>query len=180
MKRSYCIIVFFAAISLNSFSQSKPELPTDFYDKLSYTLPVGFNYNDSVQLISEIKKIASELLKWDNNALDNYIISDSAYRYYFLTGYGLENLILGNYNKAVAYINESRLLRKSSDYVLPDGLFELAYSNACIKHADDGSPAFRNSYSKILIEEFNKLNPSFRNDIVNQSKGTYTSMKAVV
>ena len=175
MKRLFYFSIVMTAIQYNTFAQTKPELPPDFFDKFSYTLPAGFNYNDSAQLLREVKKIAAELIKWDNRALDNYSISDSTVSYYFLDGYSAENALLGNDDKAIESILQCRQLRPSPDYVEPFRLFLLAYCKACFSHPNDGSLAFRSIYAKILNEEFNKINPSFRKDIVNRSKGLYTA-----
>ena len=84
-KKIFYFIILSVFIEQNAIAQLKPELPPNFYDAFSYSLPGSFNYNDSTQLSNEITKIASQLLKWHNDAASNYSNTDSTDLYYFLS-----------------------------------------------------------------------------------------------
>jgi hypothetical protein len=66
LKKQVAFLLLFLSFCFHSFAQKKPALPVNFFQKFSYTLPSGFNYNDSIQLNSEVVRIASDLLKNTN------------------------------------------------------------------------------------------------------------------
>lgn len=175
MKKVHTIIfITITALTNYSFAQSKPELPPDFFDAFNYNLSMEFDYNDSAKLVTEIKRLATEMNKWNKDALTNYVISDSTSLYFFLDRYSAENAFLGNYDKAIAAILQMRQLRPSPIYQLPLRLPLFAYSKASLISADDGSKQFQNIYSQRIREEYNKIDERFKNDVVNQSKATWT------
>ncbi len=163
----------FSFLFISSYSQSKPKLPQDFFDNFSYTLPAGFNYNDSAQLTTEVTKIAADLLKLNSDAENNYSISDPSYLYFVLDASATLNSISGNHQLAINAVKKVRILRPSPNYVIPYGLSLIAYTNSSLLHKDDGSDAFREILSKNILLQYNQIDPDFRNDITNQSKGSF-------
>lgn len=180
MKKIIFSLLILLVIRYNTTAQTKPELPPDFFDAFSYTLPAGFNYNDSAQLRIEIRKVATELLKWQNDAQNNYTIKDSTTLYYFLDGIVMLNSYFGNYQLSIDGINKARALKSTPDYIMPYRLTSIAYNYACLQHSDDGSSKFRELFLQSLKDQFNILNPDFKNDIINQQKGSYTDAAASV
>ncbi len=175
MKNIINSIILLLVIQYNAFTQTKAELPPDFFEKFSYTLPAGFNYNDSAQLSDEVTKIATELLMWHNDAENNYIISDSTRLYSFLGRTIAVNSFLGKHKEVIDAVKKCRQLRPTPVYSIPYGLSPLAYSSNCLFHKDDGSTVFRELYSKTLKEQYNLINPDFRYDIISQQKGSYNA-----
>src|SRR5687767_6229251 len=84
-----------------SLAQKKSSLPADFFRKFSYTLPAGFNYNDSLQLKTEVTKIATQLSKIQTEARSNYAFPDSTTLGDFLRATVTTNIILGNYEEII-------------------------------------------------------------------------------
>ncbi|MGG9961009.1 CocE/NonD family hydrolase [Ferruginibacter sp. SUN106] len=180
MKKILLLLITIACSHYNIFCQTKPELPLDFFDGFSYTLPADFNYNDSEQLNTVVKKMAAELLKWQITAGDKYTISDSTQLYFFLDATAALNSFFGNNQQAIDAIIKARSLRPTPVYSIPFRLSTIAYSNACLLHADDGSAAFKEVFLKSLKEQYNSLNPDFKNDIINQQKGSFTLTAAPI
>ena len=156
------------------FSQKKPELSPDFFEHFTYKIPSNFNYNDSLQLTDELKKIALEVSKVQDEALSNFSISDTTVLYNFLANTISPNAILGRNDAAVDAILKSRNLKPTPYYSMPYRLVQLAYNKAYVVKNDDGSDNFKDIYYKELLEQLNGLNPEFKNDIVNQQKGYFT------
>lgn len=175
MKKIFYFIISMLLFQEMAVGQIKPELPTNFFDGFSYKLPDNFNYNDSLQLDKEIIKLSAELLKWNNDALNNYSITDNTERYNLLVRSSGINMLLNQHQKAIDGILAARKLIPSPDYMLPFGLFNLAYSKACLVQKDDGRAGFGNVFSAKLADELQAINGDFRNDIVNQSKGGFTA-----
>ena len=175
MKFFFTFTILFLSFLQNQFAQSKPDLPIDFFDKFSYTLPENFNYNDSVQLRNEIVKINTALLQLQKEAVTDFEIRDTTRLYYFLDNDLFLNAVAGNHTKTVEDINMARSLRPSPNYQAPFRMMQLAYSRAVLLHADDGSDAFKSAFTKVLNEEYLKIDPDFRSDVINQQKGGYTA-----
>jgi uncharacterized protein len=174
------ILLFLVFNQFITLAQTKPELPPDFFEGFSYNLPKGFNYNDSAQLLSEVTKITAELLKWENDAENNYSISDSNELYFFLDRAAAVNSFIGNHSKTIDALNKCRQIRPSPVYAVPFRLLLLGYSNACLLHKDDGSASFREIYSKSLQEEYKRINPDFRNDIIAREKGNFNTASTTI
>ena len=167
------IIMLF--IYSNSFAQTKTELPPDYFNNFNYALPSTFNYEDSIQLKTQVKNIAVELNKWYDSATKNYSIADPTGEYYFLDGVITLNTYFEKYQAAIEAINKSRLSTPTPVYSAPYRLQQLAYNIAGNIHRDDQSDAFRKTYATSFTNELQKINPDFKNDIVNQMKGSYTT-----
>lgn len=180
IKKIFYFLIWMLLFQQMAVAQTKRELPTNFFNGFSYKLPDNFDYNDSLQLDNEIIKLSAEVLKWDSDALINYTIRDSTALYNLLVRSSLLNLLLSQHQKCIDEILAARKLMPTPDYLLPFGLFNLAYSKACLEKKDDGSTAFGNILSSKLIEQINAINSDFRNDIVNQNKGGFTPAITVV
>ncbi len=166
-------------LSLTSFSQEKPALPRDYFEKYSYTLPEGFNYQDGQALRTEVTNIAIELEVYLSAAMSHYTI-DSAELYDIIALQVVPDLLLLQYAPALETIRRCRALQASPAYRVPFALIHEAYAKACLRHADDQSAAF----AAVLKEEFkvviNHIDTSFRGDIVNAQKGSYTTASVQV
>jgi hypothetical protein len=152
-------------------AQTKPELPPNFYDTFSYSLPKNFQYTDHEQLSSEIQKLGTELLKWQKRAVEKYSITDSTELYYATASLSDLDIFFKNYQSAIDRILAARKLRPSPVYQAPYSLIKLAYCKTCMVHKEDGSNEFLNLFTEYLITEFRNINNDFRSDIVNQAKG---------
>lgn len=175
MKKIVYSLVLVLFMQQMTAAQVKPVFTAGFLDRFSYKLPAGFDYRDSVQLEREISKLASELYRWNNDALLNYTISDSTELYNLLAGQGGFAMLTGQYQQSIDAILAARKTRPSPGYLLPFALVNLAYSKSCLVKTDDGSAAFGSLFTEKLVEEFRTISNDFRNDIVNQSKGGYTA-----
>jgi|GEM_PF-416997 len=175
MKKISFLFLFFSFSMEVVSAQTKPELPPEFFDSFSYNLPAGFNIGDSVQLATEVQKIATKLDELQIEATTNYTISDPTSVYYFLNDYVSINTLLGRNSKAAENIYELRKIRPTPAYRLPARLQILAWNKAMSVHKDDGSDGFKDALSKSLMDEFDQAEADFRADIVNQQKGDYTS-----
>lgn len=180
MTKTFYFLIPMLLLQHIATAQTKPSLPANFFDGFSYKLPDNFNYNDSLQLDREIVKLSAELLKRNNDALKNYTITDSTERYNLLVRSSRYNMLLNQHQKCIEEILMARKIMPTPDYLTPFGLVNLAYSKACLVQKDDGSPAFGNLFSAKLVDELKAINDDFRNDIVNQNKGGFTSAVTVV
>ncbi len=174
MKKIFNFLISLCLLQQMTVAQTMPELPPDFFYGFSYKLPDNFNYNDSLQLDNEILKLSAELLRWNNDAVNNYTIKDNNELYNLLVRSCGINMLLKHHQKCIDQIIEARKLSLTPDYIPPIGLLNLAYSKSCLEKGDDGSVAFGNIFSTKLMEQFNAINKGFKNDIVNQNKGVFT------
>ena len=175
MKKISVAIVTILFFYSDSFAQTKTELPPDYFNNFSYALPSTFNYEDSIQLKTQVRNIAVELNKWYDSATKNYSIADPTGEYFFLDGVITLNTYFEKYQPAIDAINKARLLTPPPVYAAPFRMQQLAYNVASSTHKDDRSDAFRIAYGNSFTAELNKINVDFKNDIVNQQKGLYTA-----
>lgn len=173
--RSIFIGTILTCLYLFSSAQTKPELPLDFFSNWTHTLPKDFDYNDSIQLQNEIKKLANELMQIQANADKDYQISDSTVLFGFADGQIVPFVILQKNAEAISNIYKVRSLNPSPYYATPYWLSVLAYTKAAQQQTDDGSKSFATAFTNALKTEFEKLNPDFKSDIINQNKGVFTS-----
>jgi putative CocE/NonD family hydrolase len=174
MKKIISCFLFLTFLSGAVFAQKKPELPSDFFESFSYTLPAKFDFKDSLQLSGEMNKIAGEIDKKLQDAASNYSIADSTELYYFLRDVVLVQTFFNRSILASETIISLRKLRPAPAYRAPFGLQELAYNRAVALHKDDGSNEFKQVLSETFSKELSETtDPDFRNDIVNQQKGNY-------
>jgi uncharacterized protein len=155
-------------------AQIKPELPPNFYDTFSYSLPKNFQYTNEEQLSIEIQNIGKELLKLETEAESKYSIMDSTQLYYATLHSSDLDIFSKNYQSAIDKIYLARKLRPTPIYQMPFSLIKVAYCKACLTHTDDGSKEFAQILIEKLISEYRTINSDFRNDIINQAKGSYT------
>jgi len=148
MKKISFLFLFFSFSMEVVSAQTKPELAPEFFDSFSYNLPAGFTIGDSVQLATEVQKIATKLDELQIEATTNYTISDPTSVYYFLNDYVSINTLLGRNSKAAENIYELRKIRPTPAYRLPAKLQILAWNRAMSVHKDDGSDAFKDALSK--------------------------------
>ncbi len=175
MKKKLWIIACIFALQQNVLAQTKPELPTDFFEKFSYTLPAGFNYKDSARLASEINKIGLEIDQLQSAAVKEYSISDSTRLYLSLNDIVYTHTYFKRQQQAIENINRQRSLRQSPVYRLPVHFWEMAYNNATLMHNDDGSEAFKEAFKKAIADQFKNIDAGFATDIANQMKGVFDS-----
>lgn len=168
------VFVFLLLIVSPTAGQQKSALPADFFASFNYTLPLDFNYQDTAQVIREVKKLAIEINNWHNNAKNNYSFADSSALYNFLDRTISAHLLLGNHQEVVDAITTCRQIRRTPEYAAPYRLSQFAYSASCLLQPDDGSPAFRAVYAQKLVEQFELITPAFKNDVINQQKGIAT------
>lgn len=158
-----------------SYSQQKPELPPGFFDKFTYTLPAGFNYNDSVQLRNEVLKIATEMKKIQSEAQDKYSIKEPGVLLNLLVATIPVNILLGKYQDVIDAIKKERELRPLPAYLSQDSWLLLAYARTCQATPDDNSQGFAAAFRSSLINELSQIHTDFRNDIISQQKGVHNS-----
>ncbi len=175
LKRHIAFLLLFPCFCSCLFAQKKPALPVDFFQKFSYTLPTGFNYNDSLQLKKEVINIARELLKIQTEAQQNYTIEDAVSLYTVLSATAATHTILNNHQQVIDAVGKCRQLRPTPAYLIPYGLMELAYSKAFLAQQKNKNSSFKPAFEASLLEQLNQVNIEFRNDIVNRQKGIYNS-----
>ena len=159
---------------LNLYAQNKPELPPDFFDHFSYTLPANFNFNDDAQCRTEVNKIAAAMSLLLDSAENYFTLTDSTELYNQTDWRVAVNCQAGKFEQAIEGIKKCRELKPSPVYSSPFRLINLVYALACMNHPDDGSPAFTRIYRQSLLQQLNALDPVFVSDIVNQQKGYYS------
>jgi uncharacterized protein len=167
-------IVSLVLIRYNVVAQRNPKLPPNYFNKFSYSLPHNFDHNDSLQVVSEVYKIAAEINKWHTAAQKDYSFSDTSALYAFLDRTITTNALLNNSQQVIDAIYTCRLLEETKPFSAPYRLSQLAYSKACLLHTDDAGKAFKNIYAKELLQQYNLIDPAFRNDILNRQKGITT------
>lgn len=172
-KQDLILTVLFTILCGNVSAQNKPELPPDFYDHFSYTLPVHFNINDDDQCRAEVNKMAVAMTILLDSAEKYYSITDPTELYNHVDYSVVTNYQTGKFQEAINGINKCRALKPAPEYSLPYRLIHLVYADACVEHADDGSPEFTGIYRQSLQQQLSKLPADFRNDIVNQQKGLF-------
>ena len=170
MKKLLCCLIIYNTFGV-SFGQQKPELPGDFFDRFSYTLTAGFNYNDSVGLRNEIIKIATELKKIQSEAAGKYSIIETAMLSNFLISTIAPNILLGNCQDIIDAIERNLELRPQPPYLAQGPWLSLAYAKTCRLIPDDNSEKFMTAFRSSLMNELNQFHPDFKNDIINQLKG---------
>ncbi|MBS1509954.1 MAG: CocE/NonD family hydrolase [Bacteroidetes bacterium] len=169
-------LLYIAMLLFNPvFSQTKPILPADYYSTFNYAYPKNLDINDATALHTAMSSLSAVLLRWDSIAFANYRIPDSSTLYSMLDAYAASSSVAGHYTTAVDAILQCRRINPSPVYTLPFRLIQLAYNRACILHDDDSSNAFQNAFTQTLHDEFDRLLPDFKNDIVNQTKGSFTA-----
>lgn len=171
----FLVTVLFFLLQNNVIAQTKPELPPNYYDTFSYTLPKNFKYTNEELLSTEVQKLGKELLKWETKAEKEYSIIDSTELYYATVNLSGLDVFFKNYQSAIDKIYLARKLRPTPAYQMPYALINLAYCKACLEHIDDGSEEFANLFNKKLLIEYSSINDDFRNDIINQAKGSYNT-----
>src|SRR5689334_6483499 len=104
MKRSMqrLILTFLVNILFwNLYAQNKPELPPDFFDHFSYTLPANFNYNDDAQCRTEVNKIAAAMSLLLDSAENYFALTDSTELYNQTDWRVAVNCQAGKFEKAI-------------------------------------------------------------------------------
>jgi len=169
------IFIFSFCISLATQAQNKSELPTTFFDNFHYILPNSFNYKDSLQLRKQIQNISDSLYQLAETAITAYRISDSFSLFNLIDIRNMLQTLLNKNQKAIDGVLQTRQLKPVPDYSSPYGIFVIAYNKAALENSNDRSPVFLEKLVMNLKQEYNKVNPDFRNDIINQAKGRYTA-----
>jgi hypothetical protein len=154
-------------------AQDKPALPGDYFERYSYTLPEGFDYQDPQQLDAAINKMASSLLTYLQAAETSYQVDSNDL--YTIAYYKMSAaLALNQFPLALQAIESCRALKPAPAYRVPFGLTQEAWTKACLRHADDQSEAFKLLLQQELQSVVNRLDNLFRSDIVNAQKGSFT------
>jgi len=162
-----------------AYTQSKPTLPRDYFEKYSYTLPDTFSYKNEPALRAEVIKVATSLDAYLQTALTRYAI-DSTERYDIVSSAVAPALIMNKFSTALEAIYTCRTLKPAPAYRVPFALIYEAYAKACLVRADDQSAAFATALQQEFKTVINNLDTSFRGDIVNAQKGSYASASVQV
>jgi hypothetical protein len=168
------LLVIHLLLPARSYTQGKPALPRDYFEKYSYTLPDTFNYQNELALRVEVTKIASSLDAYLKAAMDQYTI-DSTELYDIIAQQVVPALLIQQYAAALETITRCRTLQPSPAYRVPFALVHEAYGKACLRHTDDQSAAFATIFQEEFKGTIDHIDTSFRGDIVNAQKGSYTA-----
>ncbi|AXY73243.1 CocE/NonD family hydrolase [Paraflavitalea soli] len=173
------LFVILLLLPVSSYTQVKPALPRDYFEKYSYTLPDTFNYQNEQALRTEAIKIATALDAYLTAATTQYTI-DSTELYDVISLQVVPALLLQKNTLALETIQRCRALQPSPAYRVPFALIHEAYGRACLRHADDQSAAFATIFQEEFKGVINGIDTSFRGDIVNAQKGSYTTVSIQV
>lgn len=160
---------------VTALAQKKPPLPTDHFEKYTFTFSKNLNVNDPATIREEIKNIAAGIQMYTRSALEKYTVEDSATLLALQNNLAYTYLCLGQFSQARESIKLSRKIAPAPAYTLPFGLFPDAYAKAAIANPDTQKPAFTKAFEQAIRENLDALPADFKNDIVNSSKGKYSS-----
>jgi hypothetical protein len=69
-------LLLLLTISVNVYCQ-KPQLPSDYFEKFTYSFSKGLDHHDSASLAAEVQTLASNLYEIGKKALQEYDIKDT-------------------------------------------------------------------------------------------------------
>jgi putative CocE/NonD family hydrolase len=172
-------LLLLLTISLNGYCQ-KPQLPSDYFEKFTYSFSKGLNYHDSASFATEIHALAGNLYESAKKGLQEYEIKDTTQLADVYSYVQSAALSLHKFKEAQEASRMYNMLKPPPDYSPPFGLFSSAYIQAVMITPDKDPQLFSNAFRKALHQNLGALHKDFRNDIVNSSKGRYNGQTAEV
>lgn len=168
------LIFFFVLFSGSLSGQTKPNLPADYWSKFHIALPENLNFEKTSDFDAFVKAFASNFLEAHLEAERKYEIKEGATQAEFHQNLAVAYFVLGNYNEALANIQQVRKSNPTAEYLQPAmGLAEI-YATSLSEQPNEKSLNFNGSLKKSIQNYIKNLPTDFQKDLISDLKAEFS------